>query len=125
MFDFHEKRKIRNVLYSKLVLVLLVLVVGLLLYSVFGVFQKERETVVNKTERTKVLSELKERERLLDEEINRLSTERGVEGEIRSKFDVAREGERVVIIIDSIDEDVVMTIKKKPSIWERIKGIFR
>ena len=106
MLDFHEKRKMRNLVYSKVVLFFLLMIIFLLSYSVWGIYQKERETQIRKTQRAQVLTEVKERERVLEEEIERLSTQRGVEEEIRSKFDVARVGERILVIVDAPEENV-------------------
>ena len=79
MFDFHEKRKLRSLLYSIPSLVLLCIIVLLLLYSVWGVFQKERETQTKKEVRSEVLEGLLGRETELQTEIDRFNTKRGIE----------------------------------------------
>ena len=58
---------------------------------------------------------LAEREAVLRDEIGRLETSAGVEEEIKSKFNVAKEGERVAIIVDRPQE--VATTTPTPSPW--------
>ena len=62
---------------------------------------------------------------MLEEEIERLSTERGVEEEIRSKFDVARAGEQVLVIVDAKEEDVLLESEEEVSAWQRFLNFFR
>ena len=125
MFDFHEKRRMRNLVYSKISLFFLLVIIFLLAYTIWGVYQKERETQIKKTQRAQVLIEIEERERVLEEEIERLSTERGVEQEIRSKFDVARAGEQVLVIVDAKEEDVLLESEEEASAWQRFLIFFR
>ena len=91
----------------------------------WGVFQKERETQVKKEQRAAVLTEIEQRERVLAEEIDRLNTERGVEEEIRSKFDVARKGEQVLVIVDAGDEDVSLESEEEVGVWQGFLNLFR
>ena len=122
MFDFHEKRKIRNIVYSKPILGLLIVVSVLLVYSVWGSYQKESETREKWKGRSAVLSELELRETELSTETERLKTERGIEAEIRSKFEVALEGEKVIIIVEPPEEEEIVVIPEKRNILLRIFG---
>lgn len=70
-------------------------------WSVWGVYRQERQTGENTERRLAQLEELLERERALDTEIERLSTDRGIEEEIRRKFEVAKAGEEVIVIVDT------------------------
>jgi cell division protein FtsB len=125
MLDFYEKRKIRTILYSKPVLILLAAVIAMLSYSVWGVYIKERETLAKKNQRAAVLEELVEREQILEEEINRLNTARGIDEELRSKFEVAKDGEKVIVIVDGKEQDETERTTEKKSLFERIKNIFQ
>lgn len=124
MLGFHEKRKIRNILYSKPVLVILGLVVLFFLSTVWGAFKKERDTQKIKEQRIEVLESLEEREGILSKEIDRLDTERGVEEEIRAKFEVARGGEGVIVIVNSKDNEEASITPKKKSLWGKMLDIF-
>jgi len=124
MFDFHEKRKLKQFLYSKVTLVVLAIVVLLLLNSVWNIFLKERVTNTTRKKLEREFVELQEREALLREEIERLSTPRGVEEEIRSKFEVAKEGEEIMVIVDPGREDNTNTDDSKKGFWSRLFNIF-
>jgi cell division protein FtsB len=101
MFDFHEKRKIRGVLYSKPVIGLILAVTLLLSYSVYGRYTVASD-MKDKLEAKKAsLEELKGRASVLDSKVEYLENERGIEEELRNRFDVAREGEQVIILLDA------------------------
>lgn len=119
MFDFHERRKLRNILYSKPILVILGIVFVLLIYSAWGSYQKEFETREKRDQRAAVLEDLQGRKAALEGELERLNTERGVEAEIRSKFEVAKEGEDVIVIVDAPEEK-----EESPQTPEK-EGFFR
>ena len=46
------------------------------------------------------VAELEVRRAALEEQVQYITSERGIEAEMRRQFDIAREGERVVIILD-------------------------
>jgi len=101
MFDFHEKRKIRSFFYSK------PFIGALFLVAVFMSFTVYNRYVVAKEMRTKLdthraeLEELRQRAQLLESKVEYMKDARGIEEELRTRFDVAKEGEQVVILIDS------------------------
>ncbi|MFQ5661841.1 MAG: septum formation initiator family protein [Candidatus Paceibacteria bacterium] len=120
MFDFHEKRRFRRFLYSKVTLIILGLIVIWLLFVVFDMYKKERDTGIKSAEQKEILNELEEREAALQEEIDRLSTQKGIEAEIRSKFEVGKEGEEVIIIVDNPEEEDKKNTGLKKSFWQKI-----
>jgi len=124
VIDFHEKRKLKQFFYSKVTLVVLAIVVLLLLNSVWNIFLKERETNTTRKKLEREFVELQEREVLLREEIERLSTPRGVEEEIRSKFEVAKDGEEIMVIVDPGHKDSTDTDDSRRSFWSRLFNIF-
>ncbi|MBX2866683.1 septum formation initiator family protein [Candidatus Kaiserbacteria bacterium] len=126
MFDFHEKRKIRSWLYSKTTIVILFILAILLSFSVYERFVVERKVAEKRAEREGDLLRLEERAAALEENIEHLESDRGLEEELRSRFDVAKEGERVIIIVDSDEENVTKTLpssrkEHKRSFIDRLK----
>jgi len=114
MFDFHEKRKIRNIVYSKLtigVLLVLVILVGM---SVFERFSALREISHKRALKEEELALLQERAEVLEEKVEYLQNGRGAEEELRNRFDLAREGEKVVVIVDD-DSEAADTSLRDPS----------
>jgi cell division protein FtsB len=124
MLDFHEKRKFKRLLYSKVTIIILGLLVIWLSYNVFGMYKKERDTRLRRIEQREVLDELEGREESLREEIERLSTERGIEEEVRSKFEVGKEGEEVIIIVDNPDDKNSEGLEKEKTFWQKVFGWF-
>lgn len=120
MFDFHEKRKFRRFLYSKVMLIILAIIVVWLFFAVFDMYKKERDTGLKSAEQREILNELEERETALQDEINRLSTEKGIEEEIRSKFEVGREGEEMIIIVDNPEEKNEKNTELKKGFLQKI-----
>jgi len=69
--------------------------------------------------------DIKKREGNLESQIETLKTPEGIEEEIRSKFNVVKPGEQVILIVPEEKKDEVAP---EPSffgkIWLKIKGIF-
>lgn len=65
------------------------------------------------------LAHLQEREMKLQGEIVRLGTERGQEEEVRSRYEVARPGEKVIIVVDAPTE-AQEAAAQSSSWWARV-----
>lgn len=67
----------------------------------------------------KEYSGLQEQYESVTEDLNYLNSNTGLEREIRSKFDLAREGEKAILIIE---EDLPEIQEPKPkTFWQKIK----
>lgn len=100
MFDFHEKRKLRSLFYSKPVSVILFAFAILLSFSAYNRYSVAGDMKEKLEAKRAELQKLEERAQSLETKVEYLENERGVEEEIRNRFDVAKEGEQVVILID-------------------------
>lgn len=104
MFDFYQKRKLKTLLGSRFVQVavlLLALWVGLSAYDRYRIAAEMAERRVRvETE----AAALQARKSALKEQVEYLSQERGIEAEMRRQFDVTKEGEQVVVIVDPEEE---------------------
>jgi len=103
MFDFHEKRKMRSILYSKPIIALLFGLAILLSFSVYNRYTVAVDMEAKLDAKHVELNKLKERAQVLQAKVDFLENDRGVEEELRNRFDVAREGEKVIILLDSKD----------------------
>ena len=70
-------------------------------YTIAEEMENRRTTVQDEA------AKLREREAALGAEVQYLSDDRGVEAELRRQFDVARDGEQVVVIVEPEPEAVV------------------
>jgi len=107
MLEFYEKRKIKRALYSTPCLIVLGFVILALAIPAWGAYQKTSQTHEIRLAIAHQLRDLQERETSLQEEIDRLATDRGVEEEIRQKFEVGRSGEQMIVIVGEEKEEAV------------------
>jgi cell division protein FtsB len=122
MFDFHEKRKIRSLVYSKISIGIIVILAVLLSISTAERYSAERAMYQKRAEAEAELEALKLRAATLETQVNHLDNERGIEEELRSRFDVAKEGEQVVIIIDNSEEGKTKNIATPSDTKGGVKG---
>lgn len=100
MFDFHQKRKFRSILHSRVTQVIFLILSLSMLWSVYGQYLNAKEMSEKRLALEEEVTVLQNREDTLRKEVEYLSSERGVEAEMRRQFDIVREGEQVVIILD-------------------------
>lgn len=125
MKEFKKRRQFKKKLYSKFVIILLILIIILLARGTWGVFQKSRQSK-NKLEISQDrIIELNKRQEAIISKIEILKSDSGVEEEIRTKYDVAREGEHVIVIVQ---EDEELPEPKKETglkgLWRKMTSIF-
>jgi cell division protein FtsB len=100
MFDFYQKRKIRSLVnsrYTQGILLLFILLVG---WSAFVRYQIAEEMSDRRERASQEAALLRSQKDALQEQVEYLSNERGIEAEMRRQFDVALEGEQVVVIVE-------------------------
>jgi len=124
MMDFQQKKRMRKVLYSPKVALLLLVVFVFLARGAWGAYTKERESRLNLNKVEEDYSKAMEREAFLSEEIDRLSTEEGMEEEIRGKFNVTKPGEEVVLVIES-EGDLSEEVAEKQGFWKKLISFFK
>lgn len=125
MFDFHEKRKIKALVYSWPMIIVLLVPIGFLSVSVYERYQKERETREKRVEQQAELELLEARAARLEEKVEHAKSDEGIEEEIRSRYDVAKEGETVVVIVEEEQSDTrehtTLQTKEKKSFFDWLK----
>ena len=104
MFDFQQKRKFKNWYASRMTQGIVLFLAILVLLSALNRYLIAADMADRRTAVEAEIHSLEARRQSLDEEVKYLSNERGIEAEMRRQFDVAREGEQVVIILE--DEPV-------------------
>ncbi len=106
MASFGKKKTITEYLYTKPVIFVLLLVCVFLSVSVYNRYTVEREMSLRRTEAQEKKQGLLERKKTLEERVNYLGGDRGIEEEIRTHFDVAKEGEKVFILTGEEKKEV-------------------
>ena len=129
MREFQEKRKFKKIVYSVWLQAILGIIFLALVFSAVKVYKKSRLSVKKFQEIKEEMAGLEKRNAELAAEAARLESESGREGEIRKRFDVAKPGEKIIVIVDKIGEDVKINgadvkIGFFSKIWRWIKNLF-
>lgn len=106
MREFQEKRKFKKIIYSVWLQAILGIIFLALVFPTVKVYKKSRISVQKSAEIKEEIAKLEKRNVELAAEAARLESESGKEGEIRKRFDVAKPGEKILVIIDKNSEDV-------------------
>ena len=113
MFDFHEKRKIKDFLYSHVFITILFLIALLLLVPVYTRFTVAQDMKEKFESIRYAYTELKQRASAVESNVEYLKDDRGIEEELRNRFDAIREGEQAVILLDSRNKQERESASKK------------
>ena len=122
MFDFQQKRRIRTIFTSRITWVVLLVIASFIIVSAYDRYLIARDMADRRLEVETEIRALELRKDNLEAEVQYLSNERGIEAQMRRQFDIAREGEQVVIILDdtfaaSSSEQVETVVVPRP--WYR------
>lgn len=100
-------------------LVLLVAFSAILLLgaTTWRVYVREREASDEHRNEVQALTELKDRKMLLEDDLEQLGTERGIEEEVRKRFPVVRPGETEILIVVPKDSKNP-TSTEKQGFWD-------
>lgn len=122
MIQFRQKYKKKiNIINRPITWIILVIISLFILVSALKRYSIALEMSERREEIDKDISSLEERRDSLKAEVNYISSERGRESELRKQFDMARKGEKVVIVLDDekdeheeekIEEEV--EVEKRP-----------
>ena len=127
MLDFRERTKLRRALYAKPTIIILGLLTALVGRGAYAMYQKSQEAIANRDKAEADLLVLETRKKELDLDIARLSSVRGQEGEVRDRFMVAKEGEKVIIVADPAEtkntaHTVVVSEEEPTTFMDKVKS---
>lgn len=113
----------QKILFSRITLALLLLACFGLSFAVHDRYKVEREVYNRQEDAQEELVRETIRKQELESRVNYLNNEQGMEAEIRRRFDVALEGEQVVVIVgegeDANRPDTASTDVRSQSFWNR------
>lgn len=95
-------------LNSRLTIAALLLAIFALSLAVYDRYVVEREMMSRRVEAEAEVSKLNERKATLEKRVEYLQNDQGLETEIRRHFDVAKEGEQVVVLLGEKPEEAVV-----------------
>ena len=105
MPQFGKKKSYTDWLYTRPVLFFLAGLIIFLGTAVFERFWVERDMYARQVAAEAALQSAKDHKADLEKQVQYLEGERGMEEEVRKHFDVAREGETVVILMGDDEEE--------------------
>lgn len=126
MRTFPTKKNIwQKLVESKVFLFFLFIIFILFLWRmiVFGI--KLKDTEENRRVAEIKVDELKQKKESYLQKLNDLNTEKGIEEDIREKFSVAKEGEKVIVIVDEEKEVESNTNDESFNIFSFFKKWFK
>ena len=103
MAYLQEHRKFRHKLHSPILATALLVTFLIIGNSTWEVYKKDRVARINREDSEKRLTDLTARKNYLTNQLRGLGTERGIEGELRSKYQITKEGEQELVIVDIVD----------------------
>ncbi len=118
MRDLQERKRLRDILRSPVVATLLFIALLFLLEGNYGVFKKNQLAKAGRDESDQRLILLKKNRDRLTASLEKLKTGRGVEEELRDKFQITKSGEGVLIVVDQ--EELEQT--KNKEVVNRVQG---
>ena len=120
MRNFQDKRN-RHFWQSWPVLILLFILLVIFAWNVFDFWQKMQDTSKNRKIAEDKITQLKKQKEELSINIAKLNTDRGVEEVIRDKFGLVKEGEKMIVIVEDKNKEVV----EMPSKFSRFISFFK
>jgi cell division protein FtsB len=124
MRNFQEKKKKKKVLHSKPVLIIFGILLLLFIYNVLRLADKASDTKRNREIAEEKIKELEAQKLKLEENIEKLKTDEGIEENIRERFGLGKEGEGMIVIVEDENKDTVDSGENKNSFWNFIKNLF-
>jgi cell division protein FtsB len=120
MATFQQRRDPTRLMWRRVIAIILLLVIALAVRGVWGAYNKSQDSYVLKVEAQAKLNDLEKREYELRADIANLRSEKGVEAELRERYDLAKDGEGVVVIVDP----PAPPPEPKPTTFQRFKSWF-
>ncbi|MFA6355209.1 MAG: septum formation initiator family protein [Candidatus Paceibacterota bacterium] len=126
MLQLNRKNKY-NFWHSPIALIVLFCLLILFIYNIIGLIEKHKETAKKKNLILANIETLRRREDILNKDIEKLKTEEGVEEMIREKYQVVKEGEKMVVIVDENEKVLNQTkdVVVDNSFWGWVRRTFK
>ncbi len=119
--------------YTRFWIVVLVLFIALFTLPVLSIYKKYQHAQDIRNEYVVELEKNKNNKAKLEASIAALSTERGIEGEIRDRYRVVKQGEQMILIVNNkndiqdqeLKDEEFQNEKSSLSIFQKIINFFK
>lgn len=122
-----ERKRFRSIIGSPIIFVALLITVLFLLKSNYNIYKKNQIAKINRVESDRRLALLRQKSDHLTDQLKKLETERGVEEELRNKFQITKSGEEVLVVVDEdmADDDKDVQPEEEQTYWQRFKNFLK
>ncbi len=127
MRGLKKKHQLKRIAYSPVVVIVLVLVAVTVWRGVWDVYGRADKARSERNVLAREVEELEQRQAVLHQSIEYLNTQKGQEEEIRKKFNVAKDGERVIVFLERDETQQELISEERSvfgSVWAAISGFF-
>ncbi|MEI8338047.1 MAG: septum formation initiator family protein [bacterium] len=125
MREFKDKRKRKEKLYSFWSVATLFIVLVFLANGVWNIYQKENESSTLDSDSKTKLNSLSSQADQLTANINKLSTDAGIDEELRLKYGVVKPGEEMIVVVPDNSATTSTSTKSIYSKWlDKVKSFF-
>lgn len=100
MRDYRTRKRPNNFFRSRFFLWILFIILIFFARSAYSSFMKKKRAHTEEARYQERFEELQRKKQSLQEDIERLETERGLEEEYRARFNVVKEGETLIKIVE-------------------------
>ena len=124
MREFKDKRKRKEKLYSIWSILALFVILLFLVRSVWNIYQKEKESANLDSDSRVKFNSLSAQADQLAANINKLSTDAGIDEELRLKYGVVKPGEEMIVVVPEDVTTPTSTQSVYLKIFDKIKSFF-
>jgi|SRR3989344_5256272 len=103
------------------ILIILVLFAGRTVFNIYGRYQDSRASLALAE---KELAAIENKKAVLEKSTAELKTEQGIEEAIRQKYQVTKNGERLIVIINDEQKKPIEIPEKPSGIWQSVLKFF-
>ncbi|MDQ3245183.1 MAG: septum formation initiator family protein [bacterium] len=122
MKNFKDDNKKKNMLISWPFIIVLFVSIVVFSFNLVDFVGKMQETIKNKEIVQNRIIEIKNNKIKLENDIDKLQTDSGIEENIRENFGLVKDGEGLVVIVE---DKSIIEVEQKESFWTKIKNWFR
>lgn len=113
-----KKRRKKNILNSRVLLLVLLIIAIFFANGAYKMYKRSKDTRNYLSSMSQRFEQLESRYKNTKEDLEYIESDTGKEKEIREKFNLAKEGENAIVIID--EDPVEIQTPEKKNIWQKI-----
>lgn len=122
MQNFQGRRRWKKMVYSKITILLLLILVILMSRALWRIHQKNQLALRESSKAEVKFLELEKQKNDLADKVKWLSTTRGQEESVRQNFSVVKEGEKVILVVEAKEASTTdLKVVEKGNLLDKAK----